>query len=216
MKSKSPTIVEKNAHKHRRCQCAPMFMNPRPVDGKDYEPTNNEHIANCVTHIIPAFLSIFAIVAMLYQTGSNFKNLLGSLPYGIGMFLTFATSSSYHVAFAMDHKWTGFLKKCDHGIIYLFIASHYFPWILMTDVGQNNMMGNWFLLFVSIIAIIGVVKTITGSFQFVPALVLYFTLGLVGGLLGKPMMISQVAIWSVLDMIIGGLLYAIGVIAFKM
>lgn len=86
----------------------------------------------------------------------------------------------------------------------------------MTDVGQNNFLGGWFLLFISVIAVVGVVKTITGRFNFVSGLVLYFSMGIVGLFLGRPMMVSSVSIWAVVGMLIGALLYAIGVIAFKM
>jgi monocyte-to-macrophage differentiation protein len=185
------------------------------VPDKDYVPTTPEHIANCITHAIPALLSVLALLLMVYETRHSYLSLLGALPYGVGMFSTFFTSTSYHFSSFMNHKWTSFLKKCDHAIIYAFIATHYFPWILMTDVGKNNIMGTWFLLFVSLIAVMGLMKTIMGKFEFIPALVLYFSLGVVGLLLGPPMMQSSVAAWCIVDMLIGAVLYSLGVVIFK-
>jgi monocyte-to-macrophage differentiation protein len=132
------------------------------------------------------------------------------------MFSTFFTSTSYHFASFIEHKYTELLKKCDHAIIYVFIATHYFPWILLSDVGQNNLMGHWFLLFVSMLAVVGLAKTILGKFEAIPSLVLYFGLGVVGFLLGPPMMQSSVAAWAIVDMLVGGILYSLGVVMFKM
>lgn len=120
-------VVKHSSHTYQGCCCGP-FMNTRAPVGEDYVPTACEHIANCVTHVIPAFLSIIALVFMIYETKNSHMSLLAALPYGVGMFLTFAVSTTYHFSFFMGHSWTLFLNKCDHAIIYLFIASHYFPW----------------------------------------------------------------------------------------
>jgi channel protein (hemolysin III family) len=183
-------------------------------DGKgEYAPTEIEHIANILTHFIPSIVGLFTIPLVVVETYNNSLHILAALVYSACMVGVFMVSSSYHITSYLleDHRVTKFLQKADHAIIFAFIASHYLPLLLMTEVGDTNLLGKWFLLLVVIIAIVGIVKIIFGWFEKIPAIPLYLTLGWIALLLLKPIANSDLAVLYLVEMIIGMLVYTCGV-----
>jgi len=183
-------------------------------DGKgEYIPTEAEHVANVLTHLIPAIVGLFTIPLVLGETGDNFVHMLAAVLYAGCMIGVFVVSSSYHISSYLleEHGVTKFLRKADHAVIFAFIASHYLPVLLMTDIGDNNLLGKWFLLPVGIVALIGVLKIIFGWFERIPAMPLYLTLGWIGLLLLQPIGKSDLAAWCVGELLIGMLVYTCGV-----
>jgi len=197
---------------YRRCCCAGPFMNVHD-GGENYTPTKYEHIANVVTHLLPAIIGIFTVPLVLYETSSNPVHAIASVIYSACMVGVFIVSSSYHIASYVleEHRVTKFLQKCDHAVIFAFIASHYLPILLMTDIGDNNFLGKWFLVPVILVAIVGVSKIIFGIFTRIPAIPLYLTLGWIGLLLLQPIGKSDLAAWCVAELVIGMLVYTCGV-----
>lgn len=87
-------------------------------------------ISNCVTHGLGLCLSLVASIAMLSYVvlrGDNWHRL-GCLAFLLTMVAVYATSTCSHgVTHSRLRNW---FRKLDQGLIYLFIAGSYTPWLL--------------------------------------------------------------------------------------
>lgn len=119
-----------------------------------YDYTVGEEIANSVSHGVGAALAIAAIpicivVAVSHGGGLH---LAAALIYSIFMFLEYTMSTLYHAI--QVEKAKRVFKVLDHSFIYLFIASCYSPYCLITMV---NGWGLQLFAFVWALALVGVV-----------------------------------------------------------
>lgn len=118
-----------------------------------YDYTVGEEIANSVSHGVGAALAIAAIpicIVTAVNHGGGL-HLAAALIYSIFMFLEYLCSTLYHAI--QVEKAKRVFKVLDHSFIYLFIASCYSPYCLIT------MIDGWGLPlfgFVWALAILGV------------------------------------------------------------
>jgi len=180
---------------------------------EEYVPTKYEHIANVLTHFLPAIIGLFTIPLVLRETYNNPVHAIASVLYSGCMVGVFVVSSSYHIASYIleEHRVTKILQKCDHAVIFAFIASHYLPVIFMTDIGDNNFLGKWFLVPVLLVTLVGLLKIIFGIFPRLPAIPLYLAVGYFGLLLLQPIGKSDLSAWCVAELIMGMVVYTCGV-----
>lgn len=176
---------------------------------------NDEHsslrleIANSITHGIGIIFGIAAlpVLSALAATKNNTTAVVGASIYGFCFLLLFTFSTLYH---AFQHQRVKkVLHVFDHVSIYFLIAGTYTPFLLnymMNSTGITMLVVLWSLTFLGIFFKI----FFTGRFNFISTLI-YVGMGWILLFSGKQFF--EVIPWSVLMMIIiGGVLYSIGVI----
>lgn len=50
-------------------------------------------------------------------------------------------------------------RKLDHGVIFVFIAASYTPWLTMLDIGENNSLGQTMITVIWSMAVAGILHT---------------------------------------------------------
>ena len=174
--------------------------------------SSSEEVANSITHGLGFLLSIFGLFALLYYNnpGNDVWRTVGFSIYGTTLILLYLSSTLYHSS--RDSKLKKIFKRFDHSAIFLLIAGTYTPIVLI------SMRDSWVVyLFVLIwlIAIFG----ITGEFFFTKKLkylqlAMYLSMGWMAMIAIKPLLTlisTQTFIW----ILIGGVIYSIGVIFYK-
>nr|CAG4649765.1 EOG090X0FVK [Scapholeberis mucronata]SVE93946.1 EOG090X0FVK [Scapholeberis mucronata] len=104
-----------------------------------YQPTTVEQVANIVTHgscILPAVYATWALV----ERAATPTQLLAGFIYGIALILLFTVSAAFHTTCLCSKSRTrDVLHRGDRAMIYIFIASSYFPWLtLMPNLSVAN------------------------------------------------------------------------------
>lgn len=84
---------------------------------------------NFFTHVIPAILAIPGLFLLL-QKANDFYGYAAANIYGIGIFVLFAVSATYHSVPKTEYG-IRFWQKFDHCCIYLMIAGSFTPTTLL-------------------------------------------------------------------------------------
>jgi hemolysin III len=168
-----------------------------------------EEIANAVTHGIGFVLSVVGFVILLalaIARGSAWL-IAGCAIYGTTLVCLYAASTLYHSV--PEPKIKRALLVCDHCAIYLLIAGTYTPFLLV------NLRGPWGWSLLGVmwgLALAGIVFQLCGGREFpILSTSLYVVLGWVGVVALKPIL-AHVPASGLLWLVIGGLMYCIGVI----
>lgn len=93
--------------------------------------TRLEEKINVLSHGIGAIIAVVGLVYLLYQAQiqNSWTYWVSGLVFGIGMILMLSSSTFYHLTkSARLRKW---LRRCDHCMIFLFIAATYTPFTLL-------------------------------------------------------------------------------------
>lgn len=166
-------------------------------------------IANSITHGMGIIFGIAAlpVLGTLAAAKNNIPAVVGASVYGFCFLLLFTFSTLYH---AFQHpRVKKVLHVFDHVSIYFLIAGTYTPFLLnymMNATGITMLVVLWSLTFLGIFFKL----FFTGKFNFVSTLI-YVGMGWILLFSGKQFF--QAVPWPVLLMIIiGGVLYSIGVI----
>lgn len=117
---------------------------------------------SALTHFVGAVLSLVAL-AVLIQKGYYLKDniyIVGSVIFGISMFLLYTASTVYHTV-SKSEKVSKVLKKIDHTMIFVLIAGTYTP-ICLIPLGAANMemIGLVILITVWSVAALGIILKI--------------------------------------------------------
>jgi len=112
------------------------WKNPPAKFNESYQSTNIEHLFNILTHGVCILPAVYATWALVHKSTSP-NQFWASLIYGIALIMLFIISTAFHSACylcnAKNRLRTG-LHRGDRAMIYIFIASSYFPWLsLMQD-----------------------------------------------------------------------------------
>ncbi|KAL0482979.1 hypothetical protein AKO1_014878 [Acrasis kona] len=185
------------------------------VDGESYIPTNVEQIANILTHAIPAVVSVAALVHMVQNVVDNTQETIVAWVYGLCMISLFSVSSLYHLSVlthTLEHKLAQVMQTFDHAFIYIFIAASYTPWLILLEIGVNGLYGKLFCAVIWGIAVFGVARSFLKFGQSIPSLFLYLFMGWIAILIVQPVMKSEIALWGVIELVLGGLVYSAGAI----
>ncbi|OFI07012.1 hemolysin-III related [Clostridium acetireducens DSM 10703] len=167
-----------------------------------------------LTHLLGVILSIIGLIALIKI--ANFKNdniyIMSSLVFGISLILLYTASSIYHLL-NVSKKISNVLRRIDHMMIYILIAGTYTPICL---IGINNRFGKGFLIFIWIIAILGIFQKV---FWFnAPRIIstcMYIMMGWMSIALFVPL-IKCIEINGIMWLVIGGVLYSIGGIVYAL
>lgn len=133
------------------------WMNRKALPHEAYCPTPVEHIANILTHgvwILPSILGTMQLI----DRASTGPQRLSALVYGATLVFLFSVSTSFHCVFYCNkhRNLKDVLHRCDRGMIYIFIAGSYFPWLTIEQLpieGWSSSMSwiVWVLAFLGII-----------------------------------------------------------------
>jgi hemolysin III len=168
-----------------------------------------EEIANAITHGIGALLSIagLAVLVSFAALYGDAWHVVSTSIFGATLVLLYAASTVYHSVWHYQTKLL--LQRLDHCAIFLLIAGTYTPFALV------NMRGPWgWTLFgvVWSLALLGI------ALQLFPrrrnerlSLILYLGMGWMAVAAIKPFL-AGVETGGLILLLIGGLLYSLGVI----
>ncbi|XP_037074223.1 monocyte to macrophage differentiation factor 2-like isoform X2 [Pollicipes pollicipes] len=115
------------------------WKNDRVRGNEAYVPTDVEHVANILTHGVWILPSVFCATS-LYRESDVYYEAYASVIYGTALVLLFSVSTVFHlVSFAYkDSVWREVLHRMDRGVIYIFIASSYTPWLVLKEVPDSG------------------------------------------------------------------------------
>lgn len=197
------------------------------LDGEEYVPSTIEEVANTITHLIPALLSIIILPSLFKMVANTERELLSAQIYGGCCTLLFSISTLYHlsgIVFGKETPVNNFFLKLDMTAIFAFIAASYTPWGLLIDVGQDNVYGRSMITFIWLFALFGTFKNLLGILPNIPSLYVYLGMGwisaiyllvLIGMILGGKLH-PLPSMWGIAEIFLGGFLYNIGTVVFKM
>ena len=175
--------------------------------------TLGEEIANAVTHGIGALLAIAAtVVAIVYACfNSDALGIVSAAIYGFTLVVMYVNSTIYHSL--ANNKAKRVFRVMDHCSIFLLIFGTYTPIALSLIRGWFG----WTLFGVCLgITIIGIVFNSVDLKKWEKAsLVLYVAMGWMAVFIIKPML-ELVPLKGMLYLILGGVLYTVGIIFYKM
>lgn len=164
---------------------------------------------NGISHLVGAFLSIAALIAMVIKASvvnSGALAIAAVIIFGISMFLLYTTSATYHMV-KSSAKVIAFLRRLDHSMIYVLIAGSYTPFCLISLRGNKG----WILFaIISAMAIAGVLfKMIWFNSPRWISTLFYIGMGWLSVMVISPLAaaISQTGVFLLL---FGGILYTIG------
>jgi len=171
-----------------------------------------EEIANSVTHGLGTLASISGLVALLLRAVqfSNSWMLAGFLVYGISLILLFLASTLYH---ALPYpKVKSVFRIIDHSSIYILIAGTYTPFTLV------SLRGSWgWSLFGAIwgLALVGIIfnSFFLGRFPRLESAT-YVLMGWLSVIVIRELFFS-IGLNGILLLILGGLIYTMGIIFYK-
>ena len=170
-----------------------------------------EETANTITHGLGVLLSIVGLFTLLYY--NNLENdiwrTVGFSIYGSSLILLYLSSTLYHGT--KDSKLKKIFKRFDHSAIFLLIAGTYTPIVLI------SMRDTWVIyLFILIWAM--TVFGITGEFLFTQKFkhlefIMYIAMGWMALIAIKPLLGLPIETFTWI--IVGGVIYSIGVVFYK-
>ena len=171
--------------------------------------SENEELANALTHGISAIFAIGALIYMLALMPSNHSALQKTsiIVYGVSLILMFSMSTLYHAVVRPGAKQI--FKKLYHCAIYLLIAGTYTP--IMTIAVQTP-LSDFILLTVWVLALAGIIFKIffTGRFQ-IFSVVSYLAMSWLG-LVMVYQLYQALEASSFTLLLLGGGAYTLGVI----
>lgn len=172
----------------------------------------NEEMANAVTHLFGALLSLIGMVFLIkagLQSGDGVKTA-GLIVFAVSMLLLYSASGFYHLVKHSNLK--RILRILDHSNIYFLIAGTYTP--ILIAVGTR--LSYAFIGLVWAIAFLGIVFTLIywGRFK-VLHVILYVAMGWLIVFIWKP--VTAVIPSELLKWILaGGITYTTGTIFYAM
>ncbi|MBK9295167.1 MAG: hemolysin III family protein [Oligoflexia bacterium] len=177
--------------------------------------TDPKDIVSGTTHLVGAFLSVFAIyyLTLIANSTGSFKHWASFLTFGISMLLLYLSSTIYHLV-PESHKTSLIFKRVDHMMIYVFIAGSSTPISLIAVGGK---LGFGIFLGIWICAALGCLQKI--FWIHAPrwfSTLLYVLMGWAFGFVTVPL-IKQLSMQGFLWLLSGGVAYTVGALiyAFK-
>src|SRR5215813_9558811 len=166
-----------------------------------------ELVADAILHVAGIGFAVTGLVLLISMADGlpGFQSTSVWI-YGIGLVSVVATSAAYNAWPLGSTKLL--LRRFDQSAIYLFIAASYTPIIARSDLAPNKIL----LVAIWALAWLGVVLKLAFPFRFERlAILLCFTLGW-SGLLAYDLVFSPLAATTVCLIVVGGVLYSIGVV----
>lgn len=171
-----------------------------------------ELLANSITHGLGIGLSIAGLVVLIVRAvrrGTGW-HLAGFLVFGISLILLYLASTLYH---SMANKpWRGLLQRLDHSAIFFLISGTFTPFLLTALRGWLGwtIFGVIWGLTIAILVLKLVLKE---RFE-KPPVWLYLGMSWLGALLFWRAL-SGISSASLLFLLLGGVVYSLGVVFYR-
>ena len=167
---------------------------------------------NAISHLSGTILAIIGLVVLviLSVTRASVWHTVSFSIYGGTLILLYLSSTLYH-SLRLSERWTRFLRRLDHMMIYLFIAGSYTPLCL---VPLRGTLGWALLSLIWTAALAGVFLKI--FFLSIPRLIstgLYLSMGW-ASLLAFPPLLGSMPTGAMVWLILGGLFYSVGAVIY--
>ena len=170
--------------------------------------TRAEYLSDAAIHVLGVLAALIAAPVLVTLTAvwmGDAGSVMAVTIYAVTLIAMLSCSALYNMIRA-EH-WQPVLRRVDQSAIYMKIAGTYTPFVFLTG-GQMGL----FLAAVWSVAGAGAALIIFGSERVKPfAIVLYLGLGWAGAVLGGDM-IAGLSAPAFLLLLIGGLLYSVGVV----
>lgn len=168
-----------------------------------------EELLNSLTHGVGLILSIagFAVLLSLAIMRGSAWHIVSCAIYGSSLICLYTASTLYHGI--RSRRLKRILRVCDHSAIYLLIAGTYTPFLLV------NLRGSWGWSLLGVIwglAMAGILFKVwfVEHFSFLSTVV-YVLMGWLALVAVKPML-HLVPLTGLLWLLVGGVLYTVGVV----
>ncbi len=163
-------------------------------------------------HAIAAVFALVGTIFLLLRTVGDVPKQFSLLIYGVSSILLFAWSAFYHIG-TWSVSRRVFMRRIDHANIFVLIAGTYTPIIF------NVMVGNWrvaILVLIWTLAMVGVATAAPAVHlpRWITA-ALYVVMGWVV-IAAVPELVAQVGIHGMLLLLLAGILYTLGAIAYAL
>jgi hemolysin III len=165
-----------------------------------------------LTHFVGALLSVIGLGLLIWKTTHPFNplHLAACTVFGLGLIMLYSASTLYHWLPLAETKKVN-LRKLDHIMIFVLIASTYTPFCLIafrSSFGWTMLIGVWS------IAVLGVAFKI--FWIHCPrsiSTLLYVSMGWIA-ILGIRPMLRILEPWALFWLVSGGVLYSIGAVIY--
>jgi len=176
-----------------------------------FSQTGREERANAASHALGCVLALFAMPALAQQVGADQHPLrqVGISVFVGSMVLMYLVSAVYHAApVGQAKRW---LRKCDHAVIFLFIAGSFTPYALAAlqrGEGAGTLAAVW------VLALVGMALKLGDRLQHrLASTLLDLAFGWLVAALALPML-AKLPPDSLRLLVAGGLAYSLGCLFF--
>lgn len=172
-----------------------------------------EYMADAWIHVVGVGAAIVAVPVMvtLAVIWRDDGWLVAAISvYGLSLLMMLSASAGYNIASVRleGGRVLEWLRRVDHGAIYVKIAGTYTPYAVIA----GGPLGRWMLIGVWTGALVGVLNKLVAPDRWQRAsLVLYLALGWCFVLVAKPVS-AAITDWTMALIVVGGLLYTVGVV----
>ncbi len=171
--------------------------------------TLGEELFNSISHGVGVLLSIAALVLLIVfgaKSGIGY-NLAAGIVYGISLLVLYTMSMVYHIV--QGKKGKAVMRIFDHCSIFVLIAGTYTPYLLVT---LDKTLGWVMFGIIWAMAVIGIILNSIDLEKFrIFSLVCYVVMGWAIIFTIKPI-ISAIPFMGVFLLVLGGIIYTVGVI----
>ncbi len=171
--------------------------------------TLGEELFNSISHGVGVLLSIAALVLLIVfgaKSGVGY-NLAAGIVYGISLLVLYTMSMVYHIV--QGKRGKAVMRIFDHCSIFVLIAGTYTPYLLVT---LDKTLGWVMFGIIWAMAVIGIILNSIDLEKFrIFSLVCYVVMGWAIIFTIKPI-ISAIPFMGVFLLVLGGIIYTVGVI----
>ena len=176
-----------------------------------FSQTGHEERANAASHALGCLLALFAMPALAQQldAAQHPMRQLGVTVFIASMVLMYGISALYHAApVGPAKRW---LRKCDHAVIFIFIAGSYTPFALAAlqrGEGAGTLAAVWG------VAVLGMAMKLGNRLQHrLRSTLLYLAYGWLVAAVAQPVL-AAVPPAGLQLLVAGGLAYSAGCVFF--
>lgn len=176
---------------------------------KPPEYTLGEELFNSISHGVGVLLSIAALVLLIVFASINGSgySLAAGIVYGLSLLILYTMSMVYHIV--QSKKGKAIMRIFDHCSIFILIAGTYTPYLLIT---LDKPLGWTMFGIIWAMAVIGIILNSVNLEKFkVFSLICYIIMGWAVIFTIKPI-INAVPPMGVFLLVLGGVIYTVGVI----